>query len=566
MLDSPKESEPNPFLSKLLGFLSLEKLLLIIIGIGAAFRLLTIWTGVVYVDGAFYSALGDGIARSGDYVIPWSDTTTYSYSLTYPLYLAGYYAVSGYGFEVTKVASAICGLLVLPVVYLTTANLYDRRRGLVATAIISLNMTLIMLTSRNHIENMVLLFSIPAFWSLLKTKDNPKYYLLFGAFAGLTYLTKTDLGMVAVIIVAVAVFAWAFWHQRWEAAKNPYIYLGLLILVLLGVLRWFLASQYSDVSFSGIGAYSQSIFSGRGLVSFASQIPLHIILFGAFSAFWMRELLASLRKFRDRQVSLLWLGVLGLLLVIIVHAAAYSTFSLIPVTGVSSKYITIVFVPVLWLVFLETDFKRPMGRFDLAGLKYVLLSFIRNWKRIIVVLVGVVVSILTFLYLDEWMAILFFFGTASVVFVGSKVRLAVLLAVLLVLSTNSMTAVTHPPFLDATAEINEDLQPGDSIALHRIEATQESVFPGFSVLYLYPYLVTRDISIEDYSDGVNVTYVLSQHEAGYVNYTLVGTFYDKSESTILKRLFSSLVSAATGRESTSGGEFTMYLWKNNYTS
>jgi hypothetical protein len=155
-----------------------------------------------------------------------------------------------------------------------------------------------------------------------------------------------------------------------------------------------------------------------------------------------------------------------------------------------------------------------------------------------------------------------FLGSVSVILANSRLRLVVLLVALLLLTTNAMTAQPNQPFLATAEKINEDLSPGDSIAFHRIEAGQVTGLPGFSVQNLYPYLETRDVIVSEYEDGDNVTYVISQFQQNYSGYVLVGTFHDKSESTVLKRCFEWAISTIIGREVQSRREPTVYLWRN----
>ncbi len=99
--------------------LTFPRFLLMMILIGIIIRIMTFFTDIPRFDGAFYSTVGSNVAPQHDFV-SFGGSPTYSFSLTYPTYLAGFYSILGFSIHVTQLASIVMSIAVLSVAYLTT--------------------------------------------------------------------------------------------------------------------------------------------------------------------------------------------------------------------------------------------------------------------------------------------------------------------------------------------------------------------------------------------------------------------------------------------------------------
>jgi 4-amino-4-deoxy-L-arabinose transferase-like glycosyltransferase len=392
---------------RIINYFTFDRILILLIIFGVIFRIVTYWTDIPRFDGAFLATSGYNFLRYHDFLTLYG-TNTYNRSLIYPVYLAVFYYLFGFTISTTKIASIIMSISVLAVVYLTTKDLLGRQKALVATAIIALMSTMIVVTGKNYIENIVLLFFILAGWAMIKGFKDSRYIVVASVFAGLTYYTKTDVGFIAIIGCIIAFAAWRFYYIKWSLFKDKNYYIAFIIIFLMALLR---ASFVWSVDVpAGTSVASPShLITIDGFLRLLSQIPYHALLLWSFVIFFAPELKASIKKIWDEYYNFLFLMIIGLTFLIVVHASGYPMFSTSPLKRVSREYITIVYVPVLWLLLKSADFA---GLKSSEMLKGRVSKLIVDKKRMCLILFSLIIAAGA-AFIDDWLAMILFIGTFS---------------------------------------------------------------------------------------------------------------------------------------------------------
>ncbi|TET91165.1 MAG: hypothetical protein E3J35_04115 [Methanomassiliicoccales archaeon] len=537
-LDSPS------LMDKLGKTLTFDRAMVAAIVVGVLLRVVAVLMDTPRFDGAFYSTIGYNIVSQGDYVTL-SGIQTYNFSLTFPAYLASFYAVFGYSIPVTKVASFICGLLVILIAYLATKNLFDRRAGLTAAAVMSLTSALIVVTGKNYVENIVLIFFIPAIWAMIKGFGEPKYIPIAAFFAGLTYYTKTDVGLYIAFAGLGGFAVWRFLYLRWDVLKDKYYWLAFLIVIAMVLGRALLISsgqdQYQSLTKTMLGSFSISVF----LV----QCVFHLLLVGGFFVFWYPELRRSLSRYREESINFLLLLMTALALLAVLNATGWRTFSPRILAGVSREYITIIFVPAIWMFF---SLARPDEPSERRGILASIKETLRRKKRLLAFVACLGLATLM-IFVDDWLAVLFFFGAFCFVFTTFRKRVIILLVAFFVVSANAVTAVYRPAYVEAAEDVNRALQPGQTIALDR-ESGSDYLSPD----RIFPFFSVQDIGLVIYESGSTPDFIMSEMSWTYPGYTFVAVFDGEARPTLLS-LVKDLI---LGRDvDPSFPEKNVYLWR-----
>jgi 4-amino-4-deoxy-L-arabinose transferase-like glycosyltransferase len=500
--------------------ITFDRFLFMFIVLGVALRVIAVLFDTPRFDGAFYSTLGFNLIDQGDYVTL-SGLKTYNFSLTYPAYLAMFYGLIGYSIGVTQVASYICSLLAILITYLTTKNLFDHRAGLIAAAVISLTSALIVVTGKNYVENIVLVFFVPTIWAMIKGLKDSRYIPVAAFFAGLTYYTKTDVGLYVALGGLGAFAIWRFTYMRWLMLKDKYYWLAFLIVVVMVVGRAFLISA-GQIPAQNITSTLSSSFDVQ---VFLYQIVLHGLLVGAFFIFWYPEFRSSLSRYREDRINLILLLATGLTLLAVLNATGWGLLNSKVLGGVSREYITIVYIPAMWLFFW---FKSQNDTEETKGILESIKEIFSEYKRLVLFLAFLGLGALMIL-VDDWMAILYFFGALCFVFTGFRKRVTILLIASLIVSANAVSAVYRPAYVDAAERINMTLQGGQTVALDR---ENESVY--LSPDRIFPYFSRHDISLEIYANGTTPDYIISEKDITYAGYCEKGIFEGVSKPTLLR--------------------------------
>ena len=540
----------NP--SKIREFITSPRFLVILILIGIIFRIVTIFTDVPRFDGAFYSTIGYGVATQHDFVTL-GDVHTYSFSLTYPAYLAIFYAILGFSIPVTQLASIIVSIVVLGLAYITTANIMGKEKALLVTAVLALLPSLITSTGKNYIENMVLIFFIPTIWAILKSFKDSRYIILASFLAGLVYYTKTDIGF-PVVIGGIAVYAiWRFYHIRLALFKDKNYYIAFLILLVMGLIRAYLINTAEVEITTATEETWSHLSSFEGIFKFVVQAIFHAILIGGFLIFWVPELRHSIFSIK-KEKGILLLSALALMIPIIIHASSFPLFSTETIERVSRPYITIVYVPFLWSFLTNKNLEKISLKTNklIARISNLLVNLLRDRKKLLILIIGLFLAGVSAL-IDDYLPILYLFGALALIIEPLRKRVILLLIAFLILSVNSLTQQYRPAYIDCADEINKSVEKGDVIALARIEGNTD--LPADRI---YPFIAEREISFEVYnhSNISGARFIISDSNVTFNGYNFIGIYRGEVKPSILK----SIAMAFMGK-SDRYQEFPLYLWE-----
>lgn len=300
----------------------------------------------------------------------------------YPLYLAPFYLVSR-GLGATRAAILGMGVLALATVFFTTRRLYGSTRALVATTVVLSVPSIIIYTSRNLAEFLVLLLYTLTLYCLYRSleEDHRRYVLFAGLFAGLAYLTKSSTGYF-FLLAGVAGFLWRFRYVHWGILRDRR-YWAAVVLFMVPVGLWGLRNIYvfwsPDQGLRGLldswnGDFYFNAAVRAVLPGYWERFAFLLLIFGAFtvpfllSFLWpfLPQLRGTLARWREERVSLLLVGaVVPLVLGILISSIYYITEHYLvnpQLAGLPEnqanyfihnvvRYIVVALVPLLWLTF-----------------------------------------------------------------------------------------------------------------------------------------------------------------------------------------------------------------------
>ncbi len=304
------------------------------------------------------------------------------YGPLYSLYLLPFYLWSR-DILATKVAILFMGVVATLAVYLTTRRLYGPLEGLVASAMVLSMPTLLLMSSRNLAEFLLVLLYTLTIYSLYRSLEagRGRYVILAGLFAGLAYLTKSSTGYL-FLFAGLAGFLWRYRHVRLAVFKDRNYRRAVGVFsALVGL--WTLRNLYTfwrpymgrqalidrwngDFYFNGAFNY---VIPARW-----EQLLLQSLIFAAFMVPFMLalawpflpELRRSLGRLGDERISLLWLATLLPMALGAPLSSIYyiwERYQLHPaMAGLpevmasyfilnGARYILISVVPLLWLAF-----------------------------------------------------------------------------------------------------------------------------------------------------------------------------------------------------------------------
>src|SRR2546422_259324 len=182
----------------------------VVLGIGL--RISSTFLISVGFDANYYLVMGESFSRTGEFLIPWGapnfpgPALSYSHHMSplWPMVLGSAFALFGYSVALAKAVSLIASLLVLPVTYVATRDLYGPPTALAATSVISLLPELILDVGRVYSENLTMIFFVLTIWETdayltsytIEALTNP------GRYAQMLSLTLILFGAILVSIGA----------------------------------------------------------------------------------------------------------------------------------------------------------------------------------------------------------------------------------------------------------------------------------------------------------------------------------------------------------------------------
>ena len=542
-----------------------DRLLLALIGVGVLLRLFSVFTRDIISDGAIYVAYAEGMTRYGDIYLEWGQIWPFGvnhppdyshwFPPLFPAYLAVWIYIFGMSVTVIRIANFVLSVATLYVIYWCTRDLYDRRKALILTAAMSFQPLLIMAAAHSLSENMVVITYVAAVWAILRGFRDGRYLILGGFLAGLTYLSRSNVGYLFILIGAIG-FTWRFYLDRWALFRNKYyIIAGLVFCSIFSM--W----TIRNIIHFGMGGWETNPIITEMFVSavnhppttalaFKYQIIASIIMFLPIGLFWLPELGVAFKRKREEYFGGLFLATgLPYIVTLIFMAScwvwAVKDIGLPPdmqppaiwMAGV--RYLVITNVPLLWIVFAtvrfsrdeqpcwwdrETDRNRPpmapirkwYSRYtDTGGMDRVRM-FLKDPWWIGILAVSIAIGVISLLYADPIHGSLGIVAAVALVIVkGGRKKMTILLVGFLLATVLVAADPIHEGYIQATYKINEVMEDGDTI----------SVDGGNTSIYVfYPYLERREQPVLYYQEGINTTFIVSYSSRTYDGYVLIGVY------------------------------------------
>ena len=201
--------------------------------------------------------------------------------LFFPLVIASFYFL---GLDVTGIrffAVLLPSTLTILFVYLLGKELYGKKEGLLAAAMIAASWLLIFNTGRVHTDPLALMFNAGTLYFFWKgwVKEKRMNYLIFaGVFGALGFMTR-----IASVIVPIILVFYILITERLQILKQKKLVLtagGISIAVVIPYLLW------TKKTFGSYFAFGQSyVNAGEGLppgwhiLSFVGPVYLGIVFF-----------------------------------------------------------------------------------------------------------------------------------------------------------------------------------------------------------------------------------------------------------------------------------------------
>lgn len=528
-----------------------EHLLISAIILGIILRFFALGTRIPMYDGTAYMAVGHAFSEYHSFLSPWGYFTDSGTNLAhstlaplFPAYLGFFYMLFGFSLKVTQIASFIISILCLITLYLTTKNLFGHLEGLIVTAIFAFDKTLIFATADASGENLLVIVFALLTWSLLKSLNDRRHILLVFIFTGMFYMLKSH--ALNLIIMAMPIVLYIIWyHFIYEKMHLLKVTKYLLItgFVIIGSL---LSYSYfmSNITIEILGL---SLNPTMMLL----KLPWTILLISIVSVYWLPELKRSLDKLDRGDYNLLWLMIIFYSLMIWIMTSWIGGDAIFAKGNVYEeghiRYVLPIFVPILWLVLKETNFRKFESMLSpekhkfmeirktfvatdiLNSLKKYVEMLIQDKNRLITIISIFIITIAVKLQLYNWLAIYILFGAISLMMFNPRKRLFVMLFAFLLLGLDATTHVLYPPYANAANDLNLLIQDGDIIAIDD---------GGLDVMYpyaLYPFLYDHTSPPVNYYEAGHANYILSYTNERYDGYELIGEYYWSGHSGIISQ-------------------------------
>ena len=214
--------------------------LVLVLSIAALLRFFDLGKGEVLTDEVFYSfraiKLVDFVeADNQPTPYEWFDPdiplwTRYSFHDHPPLvFLIQHVSIRAFGdtpFAI-RFPSAVFGVLSVLLVYIIGARYFDKRAALLGALFLAVTVSHVYISRLALQEATIIFFILLTLYSIIRTLDRDRYFLLLGVSLGLALLTK----FTALILIPV-IFVFYYIFKR-RTFRNKHFWKGLLIALLL---------------------------------------------------------------------------------------------------------------------------------------------------------------------------------------------------------------------------------------------------------------------------------------------------------------------------------------------
>ena len=444
-----------------------------LVAVGLVLRVVTFesW-GIVY-DGAVMSVMGESFALHGEFLVPYAAAPTFyhHYPPLYPIFLSLFYRVLGFSIFATKVADLALSFLLVAVVWLTTADLFGRRKAWYAAAFAALEPMFLMTSLIGYSEELVGIFFVLTAWAAVKGLRDLPHLALAGLFAGLGFLTKASIGWVFVVTIVMG-FLWIRRARGWWILKDKWFLAGVGAFALLAggwtlrnlsVYGWphWETSAYIDYVY-GYGLAHPGLLAEALLV----KAPLFLFFFLLYGGLFFPELRLSRRTAAGEATGLLWTIVGSTFIMGWIVSSFFWTVEQTPLWWWDNlRYVVIASPLIAWLVLRETE---PRWTFTQAP-----STDLRSFSK----------------------------------------RFAVLMAMFLAIGLAIVAFPAPYPQMTVAQSLDGYLQPGAIVGVD-----------GFSPEQILPYISVPNVSVVPYHGGTAAGYILSATSSAYTGFVHVTTF------------------------------------------
>lgn len=440
--------------------------------VGLVLRLVTFQSwGIVY-DGAVMSVMGESFAVHGEFLVPYASVPTYyhHYPPLYPMYLSLFYRLLGFSLFATKLAEFVLSLLLIGVVWWTTADLMGRRKAWYAAAFAALEPMFLITSLIGYSEELVGILFVLTAWAAVKGLRQLPYLTLAGLFAGLGFLAKASIGWVFVVTIVMG-FLWMYRIRGWWILRSKWFVTGAGIFALLAggwtlrnlnVYGW--PNWETSTYLNAVYAYG---FAHPALLTEAlvAKIPLFAIFFLLYGGLFLPELALSRRKARGEATGLLWALIGSTFVMAWIVSSFFWTVEKTPLWWWDNlRYVVIASPLIAWLVLQETEPRCGLTRAPSTDLR----SFSQRFASLMVVFLAI--------------------GLAIVAFPAPYPQMALV------------------------QNLNPYLAPGVVIGVD-----------GISPEAILPYISVPNVTVVPYRGGVVAAFVLSSTTAAYAGFVRVST-------------------------------------------
>lgn len=341
---------------------------------GLAMRLPSFWNGLLVDDAAWYATMAESLLRHGEFLVPGQDGAyTHHFPPAYPALLALAFLVAGPSLAAIALTNLVVAFGFVSVAFLTTRDLYGRRRAFAVAAVAACFPLLIEFDAMGLSETLVATFFALTIWGILRSLDKPRFIVVAGAAAGLGYLTKSSMGPF-FLLAGGAGFAWRFAYARWAVFRDrDYALAVLVFLAFVAPWTWRNLARHGSWETQPYATHALRLLFSDG--AWWSLVPLAFAVgvgtLAVFALPFLAHVRASLRLAREERTSALWMAVVTPTLVAAFFVAAFSFTEGIDFVQntLVSRYVVAPLVPLLWLGMRGLDLapRLPEGARDASG-------------------------------------------------------------------------------------------------------------------------------------------------------------------------------------------------------
>jgi len=140
--------------------------------------------------------------------------------------------IFGQGIILSRIASVICGVLFIPILFVLTKNEFDETTALVSSILVSICGYFVMLSRIGYPDMFVLVAFTILLFLFLKFYRTPdcKNAIFFGLFLTFAILLKEP-----TVFLIPAIFIFVVWERNWTILKNRNFWLALLLPFMLAI-------------------------------------------------------------------------------------------------------------------------------------------------------------------------------------------------------------------------------------------------------------------------------------------------------------------------------------------